>query len=84
MASRSFGKAFRAPLTRQLGSPAAQRRTFVSALRGVRAGAAQSTRAALAGQTQQIRGLKTIDFAGHKETVFGRSGTDSVRECGGL
>lgn len=41
-------------------------------------------RGAFAGQTQQIRGVKTIDFAGHKETVFGRSGMNRIREHGSL
>ena len=80
MASRSFSKALRAPLARQFVSPAAQRRTFVSALGVVRPGVASSTRAVFAGQIQQTRGVKTIDFAGHKETVFGRSSVDTAHD----
>lgn len=84
MASRSFSKVLTAPLARQFVSPAAQRRTFVSALGGVRASIASSGRAAFAGQTPQVRGVKTIDFAGHKETVFGKSGADGTCDYGGL
>lgn len=68
MASRSFSKALRSPLARQFSSPAIQRRTLVSSLGGARATVA---RAAVTGPVQQARGLKTIDFAGHEEQVFG-------------
>ncbi len=71
MASRSFTRALRTPLTRQLTSPAVQRRTFVSALCGVRVGLTATLKSAVAGPAQQIRGVKTIDFAGSKETVYG-------------
>lgn len=71
MASRSFVRALRTPLGRQLTSPAVQRRTFVSALGGVRVGVAAAAKSAVAGPAQQIRGVKTIDFAGSKETVYG-------------
>lgn len=70
MNARSFSKAIRSPLARQLtSSPAGQRRTIVSALRSV----ARPTvaRALVAGPAHQTRGLKTVDFAGHKEQVFG-------------
>ena len=70
MASRSFSKALRAPLGRQLASPAVQRRTFVAAAGAVRASAVASTSAARPAQ-QQVRGVKTIDFAGSKEQVWG-------------
>jgi hypothetical protein len=46
----------------------AQKRTFVSALR---AGATAGPKAAVTAQFQQTRGIKTIDFAGTKETVYG-------------
>jgi len=68
MASRSFSKVLRSPLTRQIVSPAVQRRTIVSALSGVRATVAK---ASIAPVQQQVRGVKTVDFAGHKEQVFG-------------
>jgi ketol-acid reductoisomerase len=71
MASKSFTKALRAPLARQLASPAVQRRTFVAASSLVRATAVKA-RPAVAGLVQQTRGVKTIDFAGTKEEVFGK------------
>jgi len=69
MASRSFSKVLRSPLTRQIVSPAVQRRTIVSALGGVRATVAKAATAPV----QQVRGVKTVDFAGHKEKVFERA-----------
>ena len=73
MASKSFSKALRAPLMRQSIAPTVQRRTFVAAL------AAASTRPVAAapamakgGYGKQVRGVKTIDFAGHKEDVYGK------------
>jgi ketol-acid reductoisomerase len=69
MSSRSFSKALR-PLARQLASPAAQRRTFIAAAGAVRASAV-AARAAAAPAQQQVRGVKTIDFAGSKEDVYG-------------
>ena len=71
MASRSFSKALRTPLTRQLVSPAIQSRTFASAVLAAKAGVAHAPKASAYGSIQQIRGVKTIDFAGHKEQVFG-------------
>jgi ketol-acid reductoisomerase len=65
MASRTFSRALRSPLTKQLSAPA--RRTFVSALNAsARPAAARAVAAA-----QQVRGVKTIDFAGTKEQVYG-------------
>jgi ketol-acid reductoisomerase len=69
MASRSFSRALRSPLGRQLASPAVQRRTFVAAAGLVRATAVAARTAAPA--KQQTRGVKTIDFAGSKEEVYG-------------
>jgi ketol-acid reductoisomerase len=71
MASRSFSKALRSPLARQLASPAVQRRTFVAAAGLVRASAVAASRVAAAPAQQQVRGVKTIDFAGSKEEVYG-------------
>lgn len=73
MASRGFSKALRTPMARQLVAPAAaaQRRTFVAAAGLVRAKAAvTAATSSMAGQ-QQVRGVKTIDFAGSKEQVWG-------------
>jgi ketol-acid reductoisomerase len=65
MASRTLTRALRSPLAKQLSAPA--RRTFVSALN---ASARPTARAAVA-SAQQVRGVKTIDFAGVKEDVYG-------------
>ena len=68
MASRPVTRALR-QTARQLASTPAQKRTFVSALS---AGAKKAApRAAVTSQFQQTRGVKTIDFAGTKETVYG-------------
>jgi ketol-acid reductoisomerase len=52
-------------------APAVQRRTFVSALSAARAGIAAAPKAAVASPFVQTRGIKTIDFAGVKEDVYG-------------
>jgi hypothetical protein len=69
MASRPVSRALR-QTARQLtaASAPAQKRTFVSALK---AGASAAPRAAVTTQFQQTRGVKTIDFAGTKEEVYG-------------
>lgn len=68
MASRTLSKTLRAPVARQLVAPRVAQRTFVTASRSaVRAAAV--ARPAVA--QQQVRGVKTIDFAGHKEEVHG-------------
>lgn len=69
MASRSFSRALRSPLARQLASPAVQTRSFVAAAGAIRATVAAARSAAPA--KQQVRGVKTIDFAGSKEDVYG-------------
>jgi len=73
MASRGFSKALRSQVARQLAAPA-QKRTFIAAAGLVRASAvaARATAAAPAPRTQ-VRGVKTIDFAGQKEEVWERS-----------
>lgn len=70
MAARNCTKALR-PLARQLATPAVQRRTFVAAASAVRASVA--VKAVAAPARQQVRGVKTMDFAGHKEEVHGES-----------
>lgn len=72
MASRPASRALR-QTARQVASsaPAVQRRTFVSALNAARSGVAAGPKAAVSSQFQQKRGVKTIDFAGTKETVYG-------------
>lgn len=66
MASRTISRAVRSPLMKQLGAPA--RRTFVSA---INASARPSAARATVSAVQQVRGVKTIDFAGVKEDVYG-------------
>jgi len=70
MASRGATRALRSSL-RRLTGPTAQRRTFVAAVNATKAGAIARPRAALSVSFQQTRGVKTIDFAGTKETVYG-------------
>lgn len=65
MAARTFSRVAR-PVARQLTAPA--RRTFVSA---INASARPSAARAVVGASQQVRGVKTIDFAGTKEKVYG-------------
>lgn len=73
MASRNLSKALRGPARQLASAPRVQQRTFVAAARSaVRVGAV--ARPVAAGPVQQqIRGVKTIDFAGHKEDVYGKS-----------
>ena len=71
MASRNINRALKFPVSRQLVSPIAQRRTFVYALSNSRGALAAQLRPAVTAPLNQIRGLKQIDFAGHKETVYG-------------
>lgn len=70
MASRGFSRALRSPLARQIVAPA-QRRTFVAAAGLVRAKAAVSAVMPAKIAQQQVRGVKTIDFAGSEEQVWG-------------
>ena len=65
MASRQFSRALRSPLAKQFSAPA--RRTFASAVNA----AARRPVARAAVAAQQVRGVKTIDFAGTKEKVYG-------------
>ncbi|KLP06474.1 Uncharacterized protein Y057_3517 [Fusarium fujikuroi] len=59
MASRNFTKALRGPARQLASAPRVQQRTFVAAARSA--------------ARQQVRGVKTIDFAGHKEDVYERA-----------
>ncbi len=71
MASRSFNRAFRSPLTRHLATTSAPRRTLLSSLGHIRTGVIAPSNSVIGCSLQISRGLKTIDFAGHKETVYG-------------
>lgn len=79
MASKSFARTLRAVSKQTNAAKPVQKRTFSSAL-AVRpiAGANAKTNSFAASQ-QQSRGLKTIDFAGTKETVFGMKTSMLVR-----
>lgn len=79
MASKSLKQALNGPAIRQLTSGAVQRRTFVTALSKARVGASVPVRASGIGATQQIRGVKNIDFAGSKEDVWGKDAYAAVR-----
>ncbi|XTI91521.1 putative ketol-acid reductoisomerase protein [Cenococcum geophilum] len=63
------GQSYERQLT---AAPVVQRRTFVAAVGAARAGIAAAPKAAVSTPFQQTRGVKTIDFAGTKETVFER------------
>ncbi|KAL2379901.1 hypothetical protein RJ035_006980, partial [Blastomyces gilchristii] len=75
MSSRPVAKALRGPVARSLSTASSiPRRSFVSA--AVSASARPAATSALrapfvaAPSAQQTRGVKTIDFAGTKETVY--------------
>jgi hypothetical protein len=71
MASRTATRALRSSLRQAAKAPAVQQRTFVSAINAAsRPALAQAPKAANA--FVQQRGVKTVDFAGHKEDVYGK------------
>lgn len=72
MASRSASRAFRSSL-KQLKAPSSgvQQRTFVSAVNAASRPTLQPAQKAASAFVQQ-RGVKTVDFAGHKEQVYGQ------------
>lgn len=72
MASRCFNRASRAPLMRQFALPSTQRRTLFTSLGNAGRGTFVPPKAAINPALQISRGMKTIDFAGHKETVYGK------------
>ncbi len=78
MAARSFSKTARSQLARQLAAPRVQQRTFVAAANLVRAGAVARPAAVAGPAQQQVRGVKTIDFAGVKEDVYGKFSITSI------
>lgn len=73
MASRSFSRVFRSSVTRQL-VPVTQQRTLVLASKYARTVLAATEKLPVTVSSQQSRGIKTIDFAGTKETVYGMTG----------
>ena len=68
MASQRSTRALRVAL-RQATAPRVQQRTFVSAVNAASRPVVQ--KAATSAFVQQVRGAKTVDFAGDKEKVFG-------------
>ncbi|KAI3396589.1 hypothetical protein diail_12040 [Diaporthe ilicicola] len=72
MSARGFSSALR-PAARQLTKNTVQRRTFVAALNAASRTSAVARPALARPAQQQIRGVKTVDFAGHKETVYERA-----------
>lgn len=71
MASRNFTKALRGPARQLASAPRVQQRTFVAAARSAARVGAVARPVAAGPVQQQVRGVKTIDFAGHKEDVYG-------------
>lgn len=69
MASRRAPQALRSSLSQLSRSAVAPGARFTPAL--LARAAPTASRAAVAGSVQQTRGMKTIDFAGTKETVYG-------------
>lgn len=70
MASKSFARTALRATKQKVAAPAVPKRSFVSAP-VTRPALARTTRAIVAPVQQQTRGVKTIDFAGTKEQVFG-------------
>jgi ketol-acid reductoisomerase len=70
MAARRAPQALRSSLSQLAKSSAVNGARFAPLLAG-RAVLPAVQRAAVAGPLQQSRGMKTIDFAGTKETVYG-------------
>ena len=70
MNTGSFSRAVRRSTLRQLTSGKVQPRTFSTLLTASRA-TPIAVKKAINLPVQAKRDLKTIDFAGHKETVFG-------------
>lgn len=77
MASRTFIRALRSNVVRQIATPV-QRRTIATAFIAARATVAVAPRIPA---LIQKRGIKTIDFAGVKEDVYGMSIATECRLC---
>lgn len=85
MASKNLERTLRAVSKAKVPTQLFPHRTFVPAL-ACRPASVSPARAALTGPIQQqTRGVKTIDFAGSRETVYGksfmRSISDRVADC---
>lgn len=77
MATRAFTRALRSNVARQIAAPI-QKRAIATAFTAARATVAVAPRIPTA---VQKRGIKTIDFAGVKEDVYGMSIADKYRVC---
>ena len=71
MASKTLARTLRTASKQKITAPSVQKRTIVSALATRPVLAATQRPAFAAPAQQQTRGIKTIDFAGTKETVYG-------------
>lgn len=70
MASKNLARTLRTATKQKATVPAISRRSFVSAV-ATRPLVAASRSSFVAPSQQQTRGLKTVDFAGVKEEVYG-------------
>jgi hypothetical protein len=79
MSSRTASRTLRAALKQAQRPAVQQQRTYLSAaLNAARTtGVKQLPRASVA--AQQVRGVKTVDFAGDKEQVFGKIDSQLTR-----
>lgn len=77
MNSRTASRALRA-CAKQLSAPTTQRRTFVSALNAASRATVATAQRPVQLSAQQTRGVKTIDFAGVKEDVYGKAKRASI------
>ena len=70
MASKTFARTALRASKQKVAAPAVPKRSFISTP-AARPAVSRATRAIAAPIQQQTRGVKTVDFAGHKEQVFG-------------
>jgi hypothetical protein len=84
MSSRTASRTLRAALKQAQRPAVQQQRTYLSAaLNAARTtGVKQLPRASVA--AQQVRGVKTVDFAGDKEQVFGKTDSQLTRNLSSI
>jgi len=71
MASKTFARTLRTASKQKIATPSIPKRSFVSAGASRPVVAASQRTSFAAPAQQQTRGVKTIDFAGTKEDVYG-------------
>jgi len=71
MASKTFARTLRTASKQKITAPSVPKRSFVSAVATRPVVAAHQRASFAAPSQQQTRGVKTIDFAGTKEDVYG-------------